>query len=267
MKTLTRADVQFVKRTLSSEPCTSSRTLNKRLLLKGSKVSLSTTKRAIVHAGFTCTKPRYCQMIQDADNPEHLMEDESVMNVLETAGICTILNARTKYTIVGSLILSNSEILRKQPMFDAFWEGKECVSFERSLRLKYYFGTNVRLATKNHPFKIKSNFQVPIIGDNSIEKYIFYTKYELSKYMPTKENTGALKDPVDKCLIKAKEQTYQSVFSILNTRVQELNSIISTVLNTGISYFHINSPPRTKLAKEANNINGNISYTKKICYN
>ncbi|CAG2242530.1 unnamed protein product [Mytilus edulis] len=57
MKTLTRADVQFVKRTLSSEPCTSSRTLHKRLLLKGSKVSLSTTKRAIVHAGFTCTKP------------------------------------------------------------------------------------------------------------------------------------------------------------------------------------------------------------------
>ncbi|CAG2238663.1 unnamed protein product [Mytilus edulis] len=62
---------------------------------------------------------------------------------------------------------------------------KDFQSFERSLRLKYYFGTNIRIATKNHPFKIKSNFQVPIIGDNSIEKYIFYTKHELSNYMPT----------------------------------------------------------------------------------
>lgn len=61
---------------------------------------------------------------------------------------------------------------------------KDFQSFERSLLLKYYFGTNVRIATKIHPFKIKSNFQVPIIGDNSIEKYIFYTKHELSKYMP-----------------------------------------------------------------------------------
>ncbi|CAG2200328.1 RDH12 [Mytilus edulis] len=64
------------------------------------------------------------------------MEDESVMNVLETAGICTILNAKTKYTIVGSLILSNSEILRKQPMLDAFWEGTECVGLKTLLQNK-----------------------------------------------------------------------------------------------------------------------------------
>ncbi|CAG2254616.1 unnamed protein product [Mytilus edulis] len=81
-----------------------------------------------------------------------------------------------------------------------------------------------------------------------------------------KENSEALKEPVDKCLIEAKEQTYQSILSILDTRVQELNSTISTVLNTGISYFDINSPPsgeaRTKLAKEANNINE--EYTLKL---
>ncbi|XP_076076432.1 uncharacterized protein LOC143047278 isoform X1 [Mytilus galloprovincialis] len=64
------------------------------------------------------------------------MEDESVMNVLETAGICTILNAKTKYTIVRSLILSNSEILRKQPMLDAFWEGTECVGLKTLLQNK-----------------------------------------------------------------------------------------------------------------------------------
>ncbi|CAG2217587.1 unnamed protein product [Mytilus edulis] len=74
--------------------------------------------------------------IQDADNPEHLMEDESVMNVLETARICTILNAKTKYTIVGSLILSNFEILSKQPMLDAFWEDTECVGLKTLLRNK-----------------------------------------------------------------------------------------------------------------------------------
>ncbi|VDI28965.1 Hypothetical predicted protein [Mytilus galloprovincialis] len=76
------------------------------------------------------------EKIQDADNPEYLMEDESVMNVLETAGICTILNAKTKYTIVRSLILSNSEILRKQPMLDAFWEGTECVGLKTLLQNK-----------------------------------------------------------------------------------------------------------------------------------
>ncbi|VDH89543.1 Hypothetical predicted protein [Mytilus galloprovincialis] len=64
------------------------------------------------------------------------MEDESVMNVLETAGICTILNAKTKYTIVRSLILSNSEILRKQPMLDAIWKGTECVGLKTLLQNK-----------------------------------------------------------------------------------------------------------------------------------
>ncbi|CAC5408422.1 unnamed protein product [Mytilus coruscus] len=81
-----------------------------------------------------------------------------------------------------------------------------------------------------------------------------------------KENCEALKEPMDKCLIEAKEQAYQSVLSILDTRVQELNSTISTVLNTGISFFDINSPlsgeARTKLAKEANNINE--EYTLKL---
>ncbi|CAC5384096.1 unnamed protein product [Mytilus coruscus] len=81
-----------------------------------------------------------------------------------------------------------------------------------------------------------------------------------------KENCEALKEPMDKCLIEAKEQAYQSVLSILDTRVQELNSTISTVLNTEISFFDINSPlsgeARTKLAKEANNINE--EYTLKL---
>ncbi|XP_052065804.1 uncharacterized protein LOC127705517 [Mytilus californianus] len=76
--------------------------------------------------------------IQDADYPEHLMEDESVMNVLEAAGICTILNPKTKSSIVKALILSNSDILRKQPMLDAFWEGAECVG----LKTKSYYKIN-----------------------------------------------------------------------------------------------------------------------------
>ncbi|CAC5423660.1 unnamed protein product [Mytilus coruscus] len=74
-----------------------------------------------------------------------------------------------------------------------------------------------------------------------------------------KENFEALKEPIDKCLIEAREQAYQSVLNILDIRVQELNSTISTVLNAGVSFYEINSPPsgetRTKLAKEANNIN------------
>ncbi|CAG2219411.1 unnamed protein product [Mytilus edulis] len=91
-------------------------------------------------------------------------------------------------------------------------------------------------------------------------------KANLGPNYGNKENSEALKEPVDKCLIEAKEQAYQSVLSILDTRVQELNSTISTVLNTGISYFDINSPPsgeaRTKLAKEANNMNE--EYTLKL---
>ncbi|CAC5381839.1 relA [Mytilus coruscus] len=81
-----------------------------------------------------------------------------------------------------------------------------------------------------------------------------------------KGNFEALKEPIDKCFIEAKEQAYQSVLNVLSTRVQEQNSAISTVLNTGISIFDINSPPsgeaRTKLAKEANNINE--EYTLKL---
>ncbi|VDI49592.1 Hypothetical predicted protein [Mytilus galloprovincialis] len=96
MKTLTRADVQFVKRTLSSEPCTSSRTLHKRLLLKGSKVSLSTTKRAIVHAGFTCTKPRYCQMVRHVNKEKRvafckmLVENNDQFNDMIFSDECTV---------------------------------------------------------------------------------------------------------------------------------------------------------------------------------
>ncbi|CAC5356816.1 unnamed protein product [Mytilus coruscus] len=96
MKTLTKADVQFVKRTLSSEPCTSSRTLHKRLLLKGSKVSVSTTKRAIVHAGFTCTKPRYCQMVRHVNKEKRvafckmLVENNDQFNDMIFSDECTV---------------------------------------------------------------------------------------------------------------------------------------------------------------------------------
>ncbi|CAC5396421.1 unnamed protein product [Mytilus coruscus] len=94
---------------------------------------------------------------------------------------------------------------------------------------------------------------------------LFKTLFQKPNY-GNKENCEALKEPMDKCLIEAKEQAYQSVLSILDTRVQELNSTISTVLNTGISFFDINSPlsgeARTKLAKEANNINE--EYTLKL---
>lgn len=81
-----------------------------------------------------------------------------------------------------------------------------------------------------------------------------------------KENFEALKAPVDKCMIEAKEQAYQSIITTLETRVQELNSTIGELLTSGISAIDITSPPggeaRTTLTKEANSIND--EYTLKL---
>ncbi|CAC5406315.1 unnamed protein product [Mytilus coruscus] len=62
-----------------------------------------------------------------------------------------------------------------------------------------------------------------------------------AKLYGNKENFEALKEPMDKCLIEAKEQAYQSVLNVLGTRVQELNSAISTVLanNHVSSLYHV----------------------------
>lgn len=60
--------------------------------------------------------------------------------------------------------------------------------FERSMRLKYYFSENPQIETKIHPFKPTSKLSAPIIGDNAVEKYLFYTKLELSEYRPEISN-------------------------------------------------------------------------------
>jgi len=56
----------------------------------------------------------------------------------------------------------------------------------RSLRLSYFFLENSNIKIKNNPFKDISKFSVPNFTDNQIEKYIFYTKMELSNYTPKK---------------------------------------------------------------------------------
>ena len=56
--------------------------------------------------------------------------------------------------------------------------------FERNMRLKYHFRQEDKYKKNNHPFKGKSKYQAPIIGDNPIEQYLFYTKLELSEYKP-----------------------------------------------------------------------------------
>ena len=46
--------------------------------------------------------------------------------------------------------------------------------FERNMRLKYHFRQEDKYKKNNHPFKGKSKYQAPIIGDNPIEQYLFY---------------------------------------------------------------------------------------------
>ncbi|CAG2225512.1 unnamed protein product [Mytilus edulis] len=76
---------------------------------------------------------------------------------------------------------------------------KDFKKFERKLRLKHFFHEYKTIPKTNHPFKEKSKFSVPIIGDNPIEQYIFHTKMELSNYKPnktknmTKEETQCLR--------------------------------------------------------------------------
>ena len=61
---------------------------------------------------------------------------------------------------------------------------KDFCKFERNLRLKYFFEINKEIKVKEHPFKLKSKFEVPIIGDNAVENYLFHTKHALSEYIP-----------------------------------------------------------------------------------
>ncbi|CAC5356429.1 unnamed protein product [Mytilus coruscus] len=130
LKTLTRADVQFVKRTLSSEPCTSSRTIHKRLLLKGSKVSLSMTKRAIVHAGFTCTKPRYCQMVRHVNKEKRvafckmLVENNDQFNDMIFTDECTVQLHQNKVYIYRRLDQLRPSLSKlKHPLKVHVWAG------------------------------------------------------------------------------------------------------------------------------------------------
>lgn len=62
------------------------------------------------------------------------------------------------------------------------------------MRLSYFFLENRNIHSKIHPFKEKSKFSVPAFADNPIEKYIFYTKMELSKYVPKTEFNLSLQE-------------------------------------------------------------------------
>ncbi|CAG2242540.1 unnamed protein product [Mytilus edulis] len=69
---LSRADVRLVSKTLAKKPCTTSRQLYRFLKQRGSKISLTTTKRAIFHAGYTNTKPRYAQMVRHVNKEKRV---------------------------------------------------------------------------------------------------------------------------------------------------------------------------------------------------
>ena len=78
--------------------------------------------------------------------------------------------------------------------------------FERNMRLKYHFSIENSKEIKEHPFKGKSKFAVPAIGDNPIEQYLFHTKNELSEYKPnTHKHNITLQER--NCIKKLKSDT------------------------------------------------------------
>lgn len=81
LRRLSRSDVMTISATLTERPDTSSRDILRKLRLKGSRVSLSTTKRAIAYAGFTNTKPRYAQMVRHVNKVKRV---EFCQRLLET---------------------------------------------------------------------------------------------------------------------------------------------------------------------------------------
>lgn len=75
---------------------------------------------------------------------------------------------------------------------------RDFCKFERNMRLKYYFHKNGNVKTYNHPFKMKSKFEIPKFADNGVEKYLFYTKLYLSEYIPNQGKNMSLDER--KCL-------------------------------------------------------------------
>lgn len=75
--------------------------------------------------------------------------------------------------------------------------------FERNMRLKYHFCHEDNYKKNSHPFKGKSKYQAPVIGDNPVEQYLFYTKLELSEYKPDKHHLNITKQE-RACIIKLK---------------------------------------------------------------
>lgn len=58
-------DAELIQQLLIDDPSLSSRAVHRELLDDGAKFSLSTTKKAIAAAGFTCSKPHYAHLVRD----------------------------------------------------------------------------------------------------------------------------------------------------------------------------------------------------------
>lgn len=71
-KKVTSNDVIVVRESLITNPTQSSRDIQKLLQERGTDISLSTCKKVISSAGFTHTRPRYCQMIRDTNKQKRL---------------------------------------------------------------------------------------------------------------------------------------------------------------------------------------------------
>lgn len=129
LKTLTRADFQFDKRILSSEPCASSRTTHKTPLLKATKVSLCTTKRDIVQAGFTCTNPRYCQIVRHVNKEKWVdfckmqVENNDEFNDMMFTEECTVQLHKKVYSYRKLDQVRPPLPKPKHPLKDLMWDG------------------------------------------------------------------------------------------------------------------------------------------------
>ena len=78
--------------------------------------------------------------------------------------------------------------------------------FERTMRLKYHFLKEDKYKNNDHPFKGKAKYQIPVVGDNPIEQYLFYTKLKLSEYKTGKYHQNITKEE-RVCINKLKTDT------------------------------------------------------------
>ncbi|KAK6192104.1 hypothetical protein SNE40_003642 [Patella caerulea] len=74
-------DIVFIDNEFQQNPAQSARDIQKTLSAHGTDTSISTVRRAIDFAGYTSTKPRYCQLIRDQNKEKRV---EFCRHLLET---------------------------------------------------------------------------------------------------------------------------------------------------------------------------------------